>query len=114
MICLREKPAIFRPMSSGHRVRRRLLALQPLAIASPRPSKANAEARPRTMPSKIVRWTVVDMTFHNGRPNWQRRIDGPVDDRVRAGGDVAKHARHETIVEDHLTATYLYTWSAVR
>lgn len=114
MICLREKLAIFRSITSGHRVRRRLLALKPLAIAPPRPSKANAEARPRAMPSKIVQWTVVGMTFLNGQPSWQRHVDWPVGDRVRAGGDVAKHARHETIVEDHLTATYLYTWSAVR
>jgi len=54
------------------------------------------------------------MTLLDGQPNWPRRVDWPVDGRVRAGGDVAKPARHETIVEDHLTATYLYTWSAVR
>lgn len=84
MICLREQLAIFCSITAGHRVRRRLLALQPLAIASPRPSKANAEARPRAMPSKIVRWTAVDMTFHNGQPNRQGRVDWPVDDRWTA------------------------------
>ena len=69
-------------------------------------------------PSKIVQWTVVDMTFPNGPTGLAkaRRLAGrhPLDGRGRAGGDVAKRARHETIVEDHLTATYLYTWSAVR
>ncbi|OPX11214.1 hypothetical protein [Mycobacterium sp. AT1] len=68
----------------GHPVRGRLLALKPSAIASPRPSKANAEYRPRTMPSKIVQWTVVDMTFLEGQPNRQRRVDWPVDDRWTA------------------------------
>ena len=32
-------------------------------------------------PSKIVQWTVVDMTFPNGQPDWQRRVDWPVDIR---------------------------------
>lgn len=59
MICLREKLAVFRSITSDHRVRRRLLALRPLAIAWTRPSKANAEERPRTMPSKIIQWIVV-------------------------------------------------------
>jgi len=36
------------------------------------------------MPSKIVQWTVANMTFLNGQPDWQRRVDGPVDVRVRA------------------------------